>query len=168
MFANLGQTFISFRNGALWLHHSDTPDRSTFYGEFVAPTIQFVNNEASVQDKIYRAISVLAYNPESPTNQNFWHANEFKTNRGNESVLLTSDYNKFSNYGFTPNDFKLGSFFVAPILRDINTPNTTNPIIYGDELQGNNIIITATTNSTNLAVLRLIEIRFIGTSFLGA
>lgn len=168
MFANLGQTFISFRNGALWLHHSDTPDRSTFYGEFVAPKIQFVNNEASVQDKIYRAISVLAYNPESPTNQNFWHANEFKTNRGNESVLLTSDYNKFSNYGFTPNDFKLGSFFVAPILRDINTPNTTNPIIYGDELQGNNIIITATTNSTNLAVLRLIEIRFIGTSFLGA
>jgi hypothetical protein len=57
-FASIGQTFVSFLKGQLYIHNSGSPN--TFYGKFQPESIKLVFNQSPEINKIYRRLRINA------------------------------------------------------------------------------------------------------------
>lgn len=58
LFASIGQTFVSFLKGQLYIHNTGSPN--TFYGKFQPESIKLVFNQNPETNKIYRRLRINA------------------------------------------------------------------------------------------------------------
>ncbi len=58
LFASIGQTFVSFLKGQMYIHNTGSPN--TFYGKFQPESIKLVFNQNPETNKIYRRLRINA------------------------------------------------------------------------------------------------------------
>lgn len=116
-FEKVNTNLVSFKSGALWLHHSNAL-YNNFYGVQYTSKIRPVCNVESSKEKI-----LLNVGTES---KDIWVATEISTPEGQETSLVEGDYQFLANA------------YSANVLRDINTPNIDSPkepILHGDVMR---------------------------------
>lgn len=113
-FCQNGVGIVSFREGELWLHDTNAL-QSNFYGIAGDAKIEFYLNSDPSNVKIAQAIS------EESTG--IWELDSISNPNGQTSNLIAADFT-----------LKEGIYY-APLWRDTNTPNVTNPLFEGDEMR---------------------------------
>lgn len=132
MFGSAGTKVLSSNNGVLWVHNDgDVSTYGNIYGTAYAATIQFPFNESPATVKNPLNIEIRTNDLEN------WSVTEIINNTGQQSSLETTDFTSIEGVLY------------APILRDINTPNKTNPITQGDKLFGEYHLVTLSNDSTD-------------------
>lgn len=140
---SLGTQFVTWKNGELWTHDSDT--YNNFYGRQYDSTITLVFNVAGLQKKTWESITEVASDifdcPVIYTNS------ESYSGQVQQSSLIESD---FKVYEGNPS---------AAIKRDANS---IKGLINGDTLKGNYIAIKFRKQSAaNLIYLNIVSVRYI-------
>jgi len=123
---------VSFLNGQLWRHNIN-PVYNNFYGVQYTQKINPVFNLSGSIMKLFINVSVEA--------SDIWSMPAIRTLEGQLSELSKSDFTKIQNV------------FYADLLRDKNTPNVSDPLIFGDDLISSVLDVTMENDSTNLSVL---------------
>lgn len=129
----IGTDWASFKLGQLYIHNQAT--RNTFYGSVATSEIDMVFNEPGV--KLYENIMQESNTP--------WYSDtngDVSTPKGQQSSLIAADYEEL-----------LPGEWSAPLLKDVNTPNVTDPLFEGDDLIGPVLRLKLKTNSTTEAKL---------------
>jgi len=139
----LGTQFVTWKDGQLWTHDSDT--YNNFYGVQYESTITLVFNVAGLQKKTWESITEVASDifdcPVIYTNS------ESYSGQVQQSSLIESD---FKVYEGNPS---------AAIKRDANS---IKGLINGDTLKGNYIAIKFRKQSAaNLIYLNIVSVRYI-------
>lgn len=127
---SVGVDIVSWKDGALYLHESDTVNRGSFYGEDNDMEIEIVSNQDPTNVKTFQSISVKDNSTFELVSDAIVIDTEttvdgIETEKGQQSDLLKSDF-----------EFIEGNLY-ASLLRDKLTPNVDIPLLDGDYLKGN-------------------------------
>lgn len=121
----LGQNFISFMGGDLWVHNSDTAPRANLFGEQKDVKIGIVANEDSVHVKVFNSLGV-----HSDTQ---WEV---------ESIVIPPSLNRPAGmYSELPKEHfkKRNGVWRAHFLRNLKSASATESVtdaVRGEELKG--------------------------------
>jgi hypothetical protein len=130
-----GGRLISFKNGSLYLHESDTAPYNNFYGAQYTSELHLVCNQDNGRVKLFQRLKLEG--------SDGWVAPVITTPDNHESELLAADFVTEEGLHY------------AEFLRDKLTPNITNPLFEGDELRSYAVVLklqqAATTPVTLLA-----------------
>lgn len=140
-FDRINTRLLSFKDGALWLH-GENALYNNFYGVQYDSSITGICNIDASKQKILQNVSVES--------QDIWVATQITTPEGQESSLMESDYVHLTNA------------FSANVLRDINTPNVTYPILQGDWIRSSVFLVKMTNDKTFLSPLYFANYKVIG------
>jgi hypothetical protein len=147
-FSSINQDLLSFRNGRLYLHGSNS-EYNTFYGVHTPSEIWVVANVSPSNMKIAEAFSqennVLQYNDKTK----LWEVYELYNNQGQDTNLIRDDF-EFDE-----------SIWYAPFWKDTNTPNVLDPLINGDEIRSGYILLKINNDSKELCRLFAVNIQWI-------
>lgn len=124
---NIGNTFVTFISGELFLH-DDTETYNSFYGNNQESVVEFVFNQNPKQIKLLTAIAIHG--------NNLWDARE----DGDIYIEPNTTYASGMSSRLKPAKFrKKEGLFYSEFLRNGLTPNMTydNAIINGHKLRGN-------------------------------
>lgn len=119
---------VSFRKGELY-RHEDSETYCNFYGDQYSQQITIVANEAPSVMKRWMSLSLETNKP--------WSAPKITTPSGQKSSLIESDFEFLENV------------YRADFLRDENTPNEENPLIFGDDLLGETLDVTISNSHSD-------------------
>ncbi len=136
-YGRVGQKIASFIRGGFWMHDKNEI-RGNFYGIQYPAQIKVISNIEPGAVKIWMNIEEQATSA--------WHIPEIKTPKGQLSRILLS---KFKNEE---------DVFKAEFLRDINTPNESNPIMNGDVLRSETIELLLQNNLTTHEELTAVKV----------
>jgi hypothetical protein len=143
-YGRIGNVLVSFKNGELWRHNSNNVDRCSFYGVKYPQQVRFVSNIDLLKAKVWQNIAVYS--------NKVWH-----TPDNGIVIPATDDYPNGMVSRLKANKFKhKQTIFYADFMRDINTPNLTNPltaIVNGRKLMGQVLDITLENNHDDEVVL---------------
>ena len=106
---------------SLYVHNSNS-SYGNFYGAFYPAELHVVSNQEPMKVKTYLTVGENSTDP--------WEAFEITT-----PVDAAHPNGQLSESAFQDFVMKEGVYY-APILRDANTPNVTNPLIEGDPMKG--------------------------------
>jgi len=109
-----GINIVSFKSGKLYLHNTNAIE-ANFYGTQYYGEVWCIMNANPSNVKVFEAIS-------EETND-AWECYSITTPNGQETNLLTSDFQEKENLQY------------APLWFDVNTPNVTNPLLNGDPMR---------------------------------
>jgi hypothetical protein len=127
-FAKIGNLFIGFVNGNVFLHERG-PDYGTFYGVKYPVKIEPVFNPLQIMVKSWQTLAVVATDP--------WMAERIISEyRGQKTIQQ-------SNIPLTMFEDQEDTYW-APMQNDENTPNTVNPIIEGQKMRSKAIQVLLT------------------------
>jgi len=130
---------IMFKNGLLYQTNSSDV-YNNFFGEQYNSKIQLVSNQHPSNIKFYNALMVEAtgkfFMPEA-TNHN-----------GQKTSLILDDFEDVE------------SVYKAAFLQDVNTPNVDIPLIEGDNIRGNSLLITLENDSTDFVKIFSVGVNF--------
>ena len=136
-----GVDFASFKEGELWIHNKNNT-RGSFYGTANSAEIEVPFNVSPTTEKIFTNIQQDSNNVwASPSNGDIY------TPEGQQSSLLSTDYYSFFN-----------SRFSAGLLKDVNTPNLTYPLLEGDDLRSYCLIVKLSNNDTTETKLAYVTV----------
>lgn len=152
-YGSLNNQLASFSNGNLWLHDLDNANtnRNNFYG------VKYVS----------RLKMIFNVDPENV--KNWWAIllDQLRPNGGNDWFLPTvttpySDRNQREQLSNIPNTKfeRYFQFWHAFFMRDVNTPNTTFPLLTGDSLQGNTITVELENPSIDKFDLKEVRVNY--------
>lgn len=140
-FEKVNTQLVSFKDGALWLHGSNSL-YNNFYGVQYTSQITGICNLDPSKQKILQNVSTES--------QDKWVAIQITTPEGQETNLQDSDYRLIANA------------WCANVLRDINTPNVTYPILQGDWIRSSIFLIKMENTKTQLSPLYFANYKVIG------
>ncbi len=138
MLGTAGNDWISFKNGKMYLQNqralaNGTANYNKFFGTTVESQVDVVFNQEASKMKLWENI-MQESNAAWDSDVNGDISNE----KGQQSSLLATDYKEL-----LPGQFS--SYF----LRDVNTPNVSNPLTAGDWLISPSLKVRLKTNSTS-------------------
>lgn len=150
-FGFVGSTLVSFKDGALWLHNSNST-RCNFYGVQEGYSIKFVLNPEPESVKTFLSLWVQS-NQEwfAPTKGDIQvPANEIQSS-GQQTRILEGRFT-----------YEEG-MYSCEIPRDMNTPNMTETqgLINGNVLRGHVLQVKLTGNKTDEVVLRSVIMNYV-------
>ncbi|MFA6950985.1 MAG: hypothetical protein WCQ70_09890 [Lentimicrobiaceae bacterium] len=142
----IGDTFISFRNGELWVHNGAY---NSFYGTFSPTVVNIVFNQQPDQTKIFRRLRLNA--------DSSWSAPEY----GDVSVIPTVTFpqgmqTKIPLIGLRDEE----GMQYAEIPRNAGTPPTLEKWVNGESMRGTALRVRLTNsepNQTSLFAVGVIE-----------
>tara|TARA_R110000765_G_scaffold318643_1_gene410910 strand:- start:483 stop:1796 length:1314 start_codon:yes stop_codon:yes gene_type:complete len=124
---------VTFSEGDIYKHNSEN-GYNTFYQVNYPSTIKVVSNEASSNNKIYKAFS--------EESDDIWSVT-FNTPNGQETNLVASDFDKREN------------IYYSDMFNDVNSPGG---IIEGDRIRDASLIATLSISTTEFT--RLFGVNF--------
>ena len=141
-----GTDLMTFRTGINY-EHNNSEVYNTFYGVTTAPAIRFSVNDAAQFVKAWQSITIKGTEP--------WAVN-LTNEPGQVSSLLETDFVNREDR------------FYASFLRDENTPNITDPLIQGDQLRSDYLLVVLVkqTNTTTYQRLFMVTTQFRGSTLL--
>jgi len=128
---------VTFKNGGLYTHNSNST-MNNFYGVQYPSEVWVISNADPSKEKVIAAISEEC--------RQTWEAYEISTPNGQISNLIDSDFELRQNMNY------------AGVLRDVNTPNITNPLFEGDVLVDTNFLIKLRNGLTTFVKLYAVNI----------
>lgn len=134
---------ISFKDGALWSHNDNTT-YNTFYGTTGAPEFWVYCNANPSNVKVLTAISQETNSP--------WEVYSITTPNGQESNLIVSDFEEKENNQY------------ASVLRDVNTPNVTLPLIEGDVMRDRTFLVKFRYTGTDYNKINAVNFYYIASN----
>ena len=141
--ACINTTLVSFKSGQLYLHDSNEL-RGNFYGVQYKPSITVLSNADYTQVKAWKALYIEAnslwYCPRAVTESNTMFGGVMQTRMGSGMVRG-----------------KEGKWYVE-FNRDINTPNSVNPIANGRKMRSQSIFVELTTDSVGESVITEVSV----------
>lgn len=135
MFGSAGVDMISFSNGQLYLHEAN-PVYNNFYGRQYTSKVRAVSNEG-LNNKVYKAIRTW-----STSN---WGAPFIANNKGQRSIL--------DKFNFSVREGK----WYASFKMDMNTVNVQYPIINGNVLRDNVLLVELENDNIEKESLKYVE-----------
>lgn len=138
--ASNGVGMVSWKDGQLYTH-DDNILRNNFYGVQYGSEVIVISNDAPSNEKIWEAISI-----ESP---DVWECPSITTPRGQQSNLISSDFEQIKNMQY------------APFWNDTNTPNVNNPLTEGDKLFDTTLTVKLTNDLTTITKLFSVNVNWI-------
>lgn len=132
--------YVSFVNGILYRHEAGTT-YNNFYGQQSAIKITTILNMAPSDMKGWLSMAL-------ETNKR-WSAPSIKTPSGQESELADTDFELIENV------------YYADLLKDQNTPNVSNPLIFGDDLLGETLEVTLSNSDPTYTRIYAVNTTFI-------
>ena len=154
-YQRINTRFISFKNGQLWLHQSNSL-YNNFYGVQYKSNLKFVCNKDPFTSKILHMVEEIAKGEQ-------WDCIDISTPSGQSSELLgLYDISSPSDY---PADFtQYENRFSANVMRDKNTPNmvaSDYPLLNGDEIRSDVFSIHLENGETTKQNLFGVELYYI-------
>lgn len=149
MYANTPTEFVSFKNGALWLHNVN-PIHNNFYGVQYTRKHRFVCNPTLGKNKRYLNIHIEGALCTDPDSDEFKPVKAY-TREGQESFTPACDF-----------EFDEGKWN-GPILKDINTPDVPEDrlaVRSGDDIVSNYLEIEIENDRTDKAQVSEINVIF--------
>jgi hypothetical protein len=131
--------YVSFVKGFLYKHEAGTT-YNNFYGQQYSSKATVIFDAGPSFMKRWLAISM-------ETNK-AWSAPSIKTPSGQESELATTDFELIENV------------YYADLLKDKNTPNIQDPLIFGDDMLGETIEVSL--SNTDQTYTRIYAVNAIG------
>jgi hypothetical protein len=147
-FISIGMVFISFKNGVVWVHN-DEVNQGSLYGDTYDSVIETVFNENPTNTKTALAIAV--------------HSNK-RWSAPNKGDISTEDTDMYGTQEtrILANKFEYQDrVFHAAVPRDMNTPNTLNPVINGDKLQGSIFKVRLTNGDLGETKIFAIDLNYL-------
>lgn len=135
-----GINILSFKDGSLYTHNTN-PLQSNFYGEQYYGEIWCILNQNPSNVKVFEALS-------QETND-AWECYSIITPNGQETNLLTSDFQMKENLQY------------APLWRDVNTLNVTNPLLEGDPMRDTTFLCKFRRTNTDYNKIFAINLNYI-------
>jgi hypothetical protein len=150
-FQRINTKFISFKSGALWLHHSNST-YNNFYGVQYTSKIKVVCNQEDNVVKILQQIEEEA--------THLWNCPDISTPEGQSSELLGLR-NELEAY-VPPQDFyKSETTYFGNVMRDRNTPNEDYPLLNGDMIRSNVFTVLMENSETEFTELFYVNLYYI-------
>lgn len=150
-YSRLNNRFVSFRNGGLWTHGSNSL-HNNFYGVQYNSVIKMVCNQEWNKVKILQRIEEIS------TDQ--WDAVDIATPEGQSSELIGLR-DPLATYT-PPQDFwKSENTYFGNVMRDKNTPNEAYPLLTGDYIRSHVFTILLQSNKTVLSPLFSVNLYYI-------
>ena len=149
-YGNIGKTFISFKDGELYLHNSDAVNRCYFYGVQYGAEVWIVINGNPNFVKTFDNISI--------------HSNKQWTAPDDDSIILAANnlYTNGMQSKLRSGDFRLKEgVYHAAFLRDLLTKGSTPNDFYlfnGRKLRGREMTVKLENADTSEAKLFLVEV----------
>jgi len=146
-YMSIGMLFISFKEGGLWRHDNELI-RNTFYGNIAVQKIRTVFNERWQNIKTWLTLTEHANKKwEAPTKGDI--STENTDMYGVQETRILENKFQYQDRKFNSN-----------IPRDMNTPNITAPVINGDRLQSEVLIVSLENTHTELTKLTALEVKY--------
>ncbi|OHC00335.1 MAG: hypothetical protein A2Z57_04390 [Planctomycetes bacterium RIFCSPHIGHO2_12_39_6] len=133
----LNNTLASFKNGNFYLHHAN-PLYNNFYGVQYTSKIRRIFNQNPSDMKVFLYMSEEA--------KDAWKCPIIQTPEGQLSSLEYTDFENIENV------------HRADFLRDSNTPNVSNPIIFGDDLRSSVLDVELENDKTTLTTIYAVNV----------
>ncbi len=129
--------FVSFFNGQLYKHNVNIL-YNNFYGVQLPQRAKVIGNSDPSTMKRYMNMSLETNKP--------WSAPSINTPSGQESELVESDFELIENV------------YHADLLKDANTPNVENPLIFGEDLLGETVEVEIENSNSEYTKIYAINI----------
>lgn len=142
-YAQAGVGIVSFIDQHVQRHGVNLT-RNNFYGVQYDSELTFIANNEYITPKSFLGIELYA---------NDTCDVELSNNMSQESSLLTTDFERYEDY------------YYSNFLCDANTPNVTDPLLNGDNLRSNHLVVKLTNSSTSGFRILLAGIRYIVSKF---
>lgn len=148
MMGRVGTQVISFKNGGVWLHESNSSHHLSFYGEKKDAMVEPVFNDFSMDVKHWQTISYISTDK--------WSVERILSEyRGQKSLLQSR--------------ILLGNFelredaYWGAIRGDLNSPNASNPISGGNAMRSKviQVLMKLDPEVTTLSLLHYVAAAFI-------
>lgn len=153
-YGKVNNDFISFKNGNLYLHHSN-PLNANFYGVQYKCSIEGILNTPPNSVKILQNVQI--------SSQNFWECPTIKSSNGQETELL--GVRLLGVPVVLPQDFILQEgVYKAAVMRDKNTPNMPlgiSALARGDVMRDQAFLIKFECTTTQDSALYWVDTNFI-------
>jgi len=134
-----GVDIISFKDGSLYSHNSNS-NYNNFYGEQQDSRIEVISKENPRAIKFYKNIEEESTTP--------WDMIEGKNQVGQSTNLIKEDFETIESHHY------------AAFWKDVNTPNTDNPLIEGEDMRSYTMSLLLRNDSVTLEKLFSIGIRY--------
>lgn len=125
--ATSGVGIVTFRDGNIYTHNTNSTYNNFYNTQYSSEAWVICNGEPS-KDKVLSAIS-----EECPE---VWEVFDILTQNGQSTNLIASDFEEKQNMQY------------GGLLRDVNTPNVTNPLIEGQIMVDTSFLIKLRNSST--------------------
>lgn len=135
--ATKGTGIVTFKAGKIYIHNTNAI-QANFYGVQYYPEIWAVLNANPSNVKVFEALSQETLDA--------WEVYSITNDDGQLSNLIVSDFTEIENLQY------------APLWRDSNTPNVTNPLIEGDSMRST--VFLCKFRRTNTAYNKIFAINF--------
>lgn len=142
-YSTAGINFVSFIDENVQKHNVNSI-RNNFYGTQYPWEMTCVANDEFIVPKSWLGLELNSNDTCNVTLSN---------NMGQESSLVTTDFERYE-------DFYYSNFYCDEL-----TPNTTDPLLNGDNLRSNNLIIKLSNTATGNFRLLLVAVRYIISKF---
>jgi hypothetical protein len=120
---NAGMNLITWKDGQLYLHDSNSANQGEFYGEDLDSQLTIVSNQHPETIKLFKNVKLLTNDTYGDSD---WSTTPDGVNTSTEQVSeLISD-----DFAYKENSMTAG------FLRDSNTPNEDYPLLDGERLRG--------------------------------
>lgn len=138
-----GAGLLSFKNGALWVHNSNTI-QNNFYGVQYTSDLWTILNDNPENEKIFTAIE--------ETSKEVWTVPSISNIDGQESNLIESDFQQ-----------KEQQQQYAAVWKDVNTPNLVSgtELFNGDPMRSRTFLIKLRYSGTTFSRLYSLNLRYI-------
>lgn len=146
----INTNFISFKDGSLWIHNSDTANN--FYGVQYTSLIDAVCNQEHTVMKILEGVELIS--------DDLWNAIDIATPEGQSSELL-GVRDPLTAYDPPQDFFRSENTFYGNVMRDKNTPNETYPLLKGDLIRSQVFTVLLECEATSLTALYYLNLYYI-------
>lgn len=136
---SVGIGVASYKDGALYIHDAN-PLYNNFYGVQYDSEVKFLSNAEPSAKKLFQNIYTESTYPWSMVAIN---------KSGQSTSLEASDFENVEGV------------YYADLLKDSNTPNVTDPLIYGDDMLDYTMEITLTNNESVESNLFAVNVRHV-------
>lgn len=136
-YGNIMNDVVSFKNGELWLHETNSV-RNSFYGVQHNSVIQPVFNQNPTAIKAWKALWLMGYQADNQCN---WSSENVFNNNGQKSRIKSANFVRKEEHWYT--EFK----------RDITDTTVTNPVINGRMMRGTTLNVELQNDSTSEVIL---------------
>jgi hypothetical protein len=141
-YCSLRQEIVAFKNGELWLQGVN-PLQNNFFGEQQSSTVTFPVNKAPGKVKIFVELKT--------SSDTVWYASSLLINEGQPypvGMISILPAGKFK--------YIEGNYY-SDILRDMQTPGVTNPLLNGRPMRGDAMMVTLAQDEPTPSALFMVS-----------